>query len=190
MRLPGFGAALLLVLIAAVACDTGPPAPGPPAASPSATVAPATATPATATPVASSTSQPAQAGSLPNRTLTPGETFSGVTAQQVCVSGYARSVRNVLPAQYVAVYGSYGIPYPEPSGTYELDHLIPLELGGDNANHNLWPEPAQPVPGFHEKDQLENYLHDAVCGGRMALTDAQSGIASDWIALYRQYLRP
>jgi len=180
VRLPGSGAALLLVLAAAVACATGAPAPSPPAASLT----------ATATPVASSTSLPAPAGSLPNRTLTPGETFPAVTAQQVCVSGYASSVRNVLHAQYLEVYASYGIPYPEPSGSYELDHLVPLELGGDNSNRNLWPEPAQPLPGFHQKDQLEDYLHDAVCGGRMALADAQSSIASDWIALYRQYIQP
>ena len=129
-------------------------------------------------------------GLRPNHAFTPGETFPGVTAQQVCVTGYARSVRNVLAAQYVEVYASYGIPYPEPAGSYELDHLVPLELGGDNTNRNLWPEPALPVPGFHQKDQLENYLHDAVCGGRLTLADAQAGIASDWIALYRQYLQP
>ena len=113
-----------------------------------------------------------------------------MTALQVCVSGYAGRVRNVLPAQYGEVYASYGVPYPQPSGTYELDHLVPLELGGDNSNRNLWPEPAQPAPGFHQKDQLENYLHEAVCGGRLALADAQAGIASDWIKLYRQYVGP
>jgi hypothetical protein len=133
---------------------------------------------------------PVPSGSLPNHGLTPGESFTGVTAQQVCVSGYAGRARNVLREQYLQVYASYGIPYPEPSGTYELDHLVPLELGGDNSNRNLWPESAAPVPGFHQKDQLENYLHDAVCSGRMALADAQAGIASDWIALYRLYLQP
>jgi hypothetical protein len=45
-------------------------------------------------------------------------------------------VRNVTHNQYVQVYASYGIPYPEPAGTYELDHLISLELGGDNSNAN------------------------------------------------------
>jgi hypothetical protein len=113
-----------------------------------------------------------------------------VTSEQVCVSGYSRRVRNVLPEQYGEVYASYRMPYPEPPGAYELDHLVPLELGGDNSNRNLWPEPALPVPGFHQKDQLENFLHDAVCGGRMALVDAQTGIASDWIGLYRLYLQP
>jgi hypothetical protein len=185
VRLLGSAVALLLVLAAAAACDTGPAPIGPSSPSP-----PATLAPVSATPIASSTALSALAGSLPNRSLTPGESFPGVTAQQVCVSGYAGRARNVLPEQYVQVYASYGIRYPEPAGTYELDHLVPLELGGDNSNRNLWPEPALPVPGFHQKDQLENYLHDAVCGDRMAIADAQAGIASDWISLYRLYVQP
>ena len=143
--------------------------------------------------VAASTPVPsaAVAGAvLPNPGLTPGETFPRVTATPVCVSGYAGSVRNVTHDQYVAVYGEYGIPYPEPAGTYELDHLVPLELGGDNSDRNLWPEPASPIPGFHQKDELENYLHDAVCGGRMSLGDAQRGIASNWAFLYQEFLHP
>ena len=127
---------------------------------------------------------------LPNPALTPGETFAGVTSAQVCVRGYASSVRNVTHEQYLAVYAEYGIPYPEPPGTYELDHLVPLELGGDNSDRNLWPEPAAPAPGFHQKDDLENYLHDAVCAGRLNLVDAQRGIASDWALLYQEYLHP
>jgi len=185
VRLPRSAVVLLLVLSAAFACDTRPAGPSPPSPS-----TPATFDPASASPVTSSAGLPVPSGSLPNHSLTPGETCPGVTAQQVCVSGYAGRVRNVLREQYVQVYAAYGIPYPEPSGTYELDHLVPLELGGDNSNRNLWPEAASPVPGFHQKDMLENYLHDAVCGSRMAFADAQAGIASDWIALYRQYVQP
>jgi len=186
MRLPAPAVALLLVLFAAAACDSGQAAPSPPAASPAGSPPPA-ATPLAAT---ASALPPPPSGSLPNRSRTPGETFPEVTAQDVCVAGYAGRARNVLVEQYRQVYASYGIAYPEPSGTYELDHLVPLELGGDNSNRNLWPEPAAPVPGFHQKDQLENYLHDAVCGGRTTLAAAQAGIASDWIALYHQYIQP
>ena len=171
--------ALLLVLFAAATCDSGQAAPSRPAAPPAATAVAAT----------TSTPAPVPPGSLPNRSLTPGETFAAVTAQEVCVSGYAGRARNVLLEQYRQVYASYGVPYPEPSGTYELDHLVPLELGGDNSDRNLWPEPAAPVPGFHQKDQLENYLHDAVCGGRMTLAGAQAGIAGDWIALFQRYIQ-
>jgi hypothetical protein len=172
------------VLVGAFACDTGPAATSATSPSPTATLAPASASP-----VASSTAASVPSGSLPNHSLTPGESFAGVTAQQICVSGYAGRARNVVRDQYVQVYASYGLPYPEPSGSYELDHLVPLELGGDNSNRNLWPEAASPVPGFHQKDQLENYLHDAVCAGRMALADAQAGIAADWISFYRRYLQ-
>ncbi|MDQ6919428.1 MAG: HNH endonuclease [Candidatus Dormibacteraeota bacterium] len=180
MRLAGLLVALFLVPATTLACATGAVSPGPMVS----------AVPASATPVAESAANPspAPAGSLPNLSLTPGETFAGVTAEQVCVSGYAGRARNVLLEQYRQVHASYGIAYPEPAGTYELDHLVPLELGGNNSNRNLWPEPALPVPGFHQKDLLENYLHAAVCGGRMSLADAQSGIAADWIALYRLYL--
>ena len=106
---------------------------------------------------------------LPDPHLTPGEAFAGVTSAEVCTPGWASSHRAVASAQYREVYGAYGVTYPEPSGTYELDHLIPLEIGGDNANANLWPEPAAPTPGFHQKDELENALHDRVCAGSLGL---------------------
>jgi hypothetical protein len=124
---------------------------------------------------------------VPNARLTPGAAFAGVTAAQVCTSGWATRHRHVTAAQYHQVYGEYGIRYPEPSGTYELDHLIPLELGGDNANANLWPEPASRAPGFHQKDDLENALHDLVCAGRLGLAAAQHDIASNWYAAYVRY---
>jgi hypothetical protein len=72
------------------------------------------------------------------------------------------------------------------SGAYELDHFIPLELGGSNEKANLWPEAADPVPGFHEKDKVENYLHKLVCNYNISLKDAQVLMANDWVAVYHQ----
>jgi hypothetical protein len=125
---------------------------------------------------------------MPDPRLTPGEPFSGVGARQVCTSGYSATVRHVTPAQYQEVYAEYRVAYPEPSGAYELDHLIPLELGGDNTNANLWPEPASPAPGFHQKDQLENAMHGLVCSARLDLGEAQREIASNWYAAYLRYV--
>ena len=125
---------------------------------------------------------------MPNPRLTPGAIFSGVTTADVCTSGWATRHRDVTAEQYHEIYGEYGVPYPEPAGTYELDHLIPLELGGDNANANLWPEPASPAPGFHQKDTLENALHDLVCAGSLGLAAAQHDIASNWYAAYVSYV--
>ena len=69
---------------------------------------------------------------------------------------------------------------------YEVDHLISLELGGSNEIANLWPEAASPTPGFHQKDQVENYLHDQVCSGAISLREAQNEIATNWLAVYNR----
>jgi hypothetical protein len=81
------------------------------------------------------------------------------------------------------VYAEYGIAERNP-GDYEVDHLVPLELGGSNDIANLWPEAAAPPPGFHQKDLVENYLHDQVCGGSMNLLDAQRAIATNWLDVF------
>ncbi len=70
---------------------------------------------------------------------------------------------------------------------YELDHLIPLELGGcPDCIVNLWPEPYNAPLGAHEKDKVENYLHDNVCSGQLTLIQAQNEIAADWAGVYKQ----
>jgi hypothetical protein len=82
--------------------------------------------------------------------------------------------------------GAYGLQ-GQPLSTTELDHLIPLELGGAPADvANLWPEPWTGEPNAHEKDAVENYLHAQVCRGTVTLAEAQRMIATDWFAVYRQ----
>jgi hypothetical protein len=83
------------------------------------------------------------------------------------------------------VYAEYGITERNP-GDFEVDHLVPLELGGSNDIANLWPEAAAPPPGFHQKDQVENYLHDQVCSGSMNLLDAQRAIATNWLDVFQR----
>src|SRR5271166_4368980 len=75
---------------------------------------------------------------VPDPILTPGDTFD-VTAQDLCVPGYAKKVRNVPAEMKREVYREYGITSHGP-GDYEVDHLISLELGGSNSIKNLWPE--------------------------------------------------
>jgi hypothetical protein len=84
------------------------------------------------------------------------------------------------------VYARYGIT-THTAATYEVDHLIPLELGGSNSIKNLFPEAASPRPGFHEKDKLENRLHSLVCGGKMKLRTAQRQIAKNWLTSYGRF---
>jgi len=123
-------------------------------------------------------------GPLPDHDCTPGSVFADATKEKICVDGYTKTVRNVSVSLKKKVYAKYGIPYPPAFGTYETDHLIPLALGGDNDVANLFPEAAEPAPGFKEKDVVENYLRQEVCSGRIALSVAQEQIANDWLLIY------
>jgi hypothetical protein len=61
---------------------------------------------------------------------------------------------------------------------YELDHLIPLALGGaviDRRNLAL-----QPIDAAREKDAIEVCLSSLVCQGKIDLEDAQGAIWEDW----------
>ena len=120
---------------------------------------------------------------LPDSACTPGDIFPNVTAAQVCQPGYASSVRNVPTSEKNQAYAEYGIASHSP-GQYEVDHLVSLELGGSNDISNLWPEAAYPTPGFHQKDSVENKLHDEVCAGTISLSQAQQQIATNWLAVY------
>ena len=105
---------------------------------------------------------------VPDPKLTPGDAFD-VTAQDLCVPGYAKKVRNVPEEVRQEVYREYGITY-HGKGDYEVDHLISLELGGSNSIKNLWPESYRTSPwNARVKDRLENRLHELVCDGDLDL---------------------
>ncbi len=123
---------------------------------------------------------------FPNPTLTTGDVFSDATVNEVCTPGYTKTVRNVSSQTKRLVFEEYGISYPPGKGEYEVDHFIPLELGGSNDISNLWPEPADPKPGFHQKDEVENYLHDQVCKGTISLEQAQETIRANWLVIYQK----
>jgi hypothetical protein len=121
----------------------------------------------------------------PNPTLTPGVVATSDTA--VVCHRTTKAVRHTTEATKTAVYHEYGIA-THSTGQYEIDHLIPLELGGADTIANLWPEPATPLPGFHQKDALENELHRLACRGQVRLDSAQAWIAHDWYAAYRDFI--
>jgi hypothetical protein len=122
---------------------------------------------------------------LQDSACTPGAIIASATKAEICRSGYASSVRDVPVSVKNKAYAEYGIR-SHSAGEYEVDHLVSLELGGSNDIANLWPEAASPKPGFHEKDKVENYLHNQVCSGAISLQDAQVKIATNWLAVYDQ----
>jgi hypothetical protein len=122
---------------------------------------------------------------LPDPACSPGAILTDATKEKICVPGYSGVTRNVTESEKNKVFAEYGIK-SHTAGEYEVDHLISLELGGSNDIANLWPEPAEPRPGFHEKDKVENYLHQQVCNGALSLQDAQYQIAHDWMSVYNK----
>ncbi|SRR5258706_1425315 len=128
-------------------------------------------------------------GPFPDTECTPGAVFQDVSVKQICTPGYSASVRNVPVSEKNQVYAEYGI-LTHSKGDYEVDHMISLELGGSNDISNLWPEASSPNPGFHEKDEVENYLHDEVCNQNISLTLAQQQIATDWLSVYKKISNP
>ncbi len=125
--------------------------------------------------------------SLPDISCTPGDILP-VTKDEICQPGYSKKVRNVTNATKEKTYQMYNIT-SHYAGEYEVDHLISLELGGSNDISNLWPESKLTKPGADEKDQVENYLHKEVCGGRITLQDAQQKIATNWVEVYTSMAR-
>jgi hypothetical protein len=107
----------------------------------------------------------------PDPALTPG-VVRPLSRAEVCATRWGRDRRHVTPALRRRVFAAYRIPYAK-HALYELDHLVPRELGGADDERNLWPEIWSDA---HVKDRRENALHGAVCRGELTLERAQAEI--------------
>lgn len=98
----------------------------------------------------------------------------------ICVPGWTRGARpssSYARRIKVALVSELEIPR-DMLGDFELDHRVPLSLGGapyEPANLEL-----QPWDEAGEKDRKETCLARAVCAGRLALDEARRRIWSDW----------
>jgi hypothetical protein len=143
----------------------------------------------TATAPAPMTPSFASPNDMPDSTLTPGLAVT-TDATIVCRPGYATSIRPTgalwrrlkeeaydryrLPRGHRSNVDEHGIRH----AAYEVDHLVPLELGGSPTDiQNIWP---QSIDAAEQKDKVEHELHALVCSGRVPLTQAQAAIARDW----------
>ena len=121
-------------------------------------------------------------GLLPDRSCTPGAIDPAVTqaniGSTICRAGYTDSVRPPESQTEAFKWGVAEPAYGQHDVSGELDHLVPLELGGDNDARNLWVE-AGPIP--NGKDAVENALNHAVCDGAITLRAARREIARNWI---------
>jgi hypothetical protein len=100
--------------------------------------------------------------------------------QTICQGGWTRTVRpyvSTMKQIKAEMLAAIGEPI-ERRNQYELDHKIPLALGGaviDRRNLAL-----QPIDEAREKDAIEVCLSSLVCQGKIELEDAQSAIWEDW----------
>jgi hypothetical protein len=110
----------------------------------------------------------------------------------ICVSGYTKSVRpatSYTNGVKKKLMREAGIDAAR-IGDYELDHIVPLALGGHPRKlSNLMLQPWEGEHGAKAKDHLEVRLQSLVCRGKLDLTDAQVCIAQDWEACAVQYPR-
>lgn len=137
----------------------------------------------------------AQPNALPDRALTPGAIDTAVTQNNiqstVCVRGYTDKVRpdkkytNRLKHEQLQQYR-----YADRDvKNYELDHLIPLNIGGNPSDpKNLWPQSRHGEWSAEQKNDLEFVVYKMVCQGEISLHEAQQRMAKDWIEAYQAWV--
>ena len=134
---------------------------------------------------------PAFAEDLPIRPhdrLTPGAVAT-TDQNDVCgvVNGLTYSKRHRATPQALKqqVYAEYGVN--RAGRDFEIDHRVPLCIGGADVKENLWPQLGWQHPSYYDKDRLEAEVCRMVCDyGEMTLPDAQAIFMGDWIAGYQQ----
>jgi hypothetical protein len=147
---------------------------------------------------------------------TPGTVDHNATDEDICLSAWAKNpqgppvrgggdtytgaARQTPDSMKRAAYEAYGLTDPHDGGTaYEVDHRVPLSLGGRDELRNLWPQ-SRTVAQFNawDKDGLEFRVLGFVCPNKargadktkpksMSLQDAQAIFLGDWAAAYQKY---
>jgi hypothetical protein len=129
---------------------------------------------------------------VPDPSCTPGAYNPSVTVDVLDDPGFStKCLRDgaTTEQEKFVTYSWYRLRHPRnnegPNQVCELDHLVPLELGGADTLDNIWPQCGPNGVGLHEryfklKDMVENYLTAMVKAGRMDLDEARKGIATDW----------
>jgi len=111
--------------------------------------------------------------------------------QTICVGGWTATVRpSTVYTNGVKkkLMREQGLPEADIS-KYELDHFIPLALGGHPRKmENLWLQPLEGRWGAKTKDRLEKTLQLLVCRGRLMLSQAREAIRTDWIGAFKKYV--
>jgi hypothetical protein len=124
---------------------------------------------------------------LPDKNLTGGSVRTGDPG---AACGHAKESRGRMNAlRRDEILRRYGLA-PGAHPDCEIDHLIPLCLGGSDDPSNLWPQPRRNIEekwSAEAKDRLERLMCSMVCDGQIDIATAQEAYATDWIAAYHTY---
>jgi hypothetical protein len=114
---------------------------------------------------------------------------SGDDKATVCEPGYAKRHLHTSGSLKAAVHCEYGLTSAK-IWHCEIDHRIPLEVGGADVKANLWPQSYDTEPwNAAMKDRLENYIREQVRNAHtMTLEQGRRVFKGDWIEAYKKYL--
>jgi hypothetical protein len=127
---------------------------------------------------------------------TPGAIDPAVTQDNIdntiCRPGYARSARPAYAITGPLKRRMMDAQHPgERMADYELDHLIPISIGGAPLDmRDLWLQPRQGQANAGEKNVLAYVLWRLVCTHQVPLATAQRDISHDWTRAYQIYATP
>jgi hypothetical protein len=131
----------------------------------------------------------ADSGILPDPTITPGAVRTANIGEACGAS--TRELRHWSRERDDRIMREYGLPagaHPQ----YEVDHLIPLCLGGADDDRNRWAQPRrsiEPVFNAERKDELEARMCALACSGQLDIATAQKQISDDWTEAYKRFFR-
>jgi hypothetical protein len=124
---------------------------------------------------------------VPDPAITPGAVRT-TDVDEICSTG-TKQLRHWDRQRDDRIMAEYGLP-AGPHPDFEIDHLIPLGIGGADDGANLWPEPRrsiEPQWNAETKDRLEWKLRDLICSGQLDVREAQRMVAEDWVAAYGRF---
>jgi hypothetical protein len=122
----------------------------------------------------------------PSGYKTPGATAK-VKMEELCGPDFAKSLKPVSNWQRTEALERYGLRPDGFSG--ELDHLVPVSLGGSNDPDNLWPFRASGAFTLDAKQALASKLQGLVCARKLSLKDAQDAFRKDWTLAYQVHMK-
>lgn len=135
----------------------------------------------------------AQRGAILPPLETPGAVDPTVTQlnidETICRSGYSRSVRPAYAVTDMIKRRLMRSQHPgEQLTDYELDHLIPISIGGAPLDgRDLWIQRRRGQANASDKNILAYVLWRLVCEHRVPLQTAQRAISHDWTQAYSTY---